>query len=551
MAVQITSDSPLYQVIYPQVQSKVAEYEWSNADDTSLTDFILLNLANGKTQDELSKEIEDLLDESDYDKLPIFTGWLFGQIQAASGQSAHSAADPRFQHPPGADPSTAQSLQQDVMTGDSTPMLADQEGLDEEMNEVPTGPANGAMQVAQSIPVNRKNTDCANRPSGPKSMRSGNLPGRGGRGSRGINGHGDSTLHRIRGTATSAGRINTHQPPRGPTPRGPRGALGASRGGRGGSMNNVNVQAVQQAVQAPTGVKPLTPEQQNYVNNMMTENMMTLATMFMQQQQSTQSGAGFGMGGAGRGNYHGRSLFDRVEGRNGRGNRPSHKQQQQQQNGEANGDNIELTSSMEVENDSQSQRQDARNTLCRFNLLCTKPDCGFAHQSPAAPPGTEVDMNDECKYGANCKNKKCAGKHPSPARTALQQEAPICKYYPNCTNPYCMFQHPQVPPCRNGADCATPNCPFGHNMTPCKFNPCTNPSCQFKHQEGQKQVVDRATAFKKSSWVRPDLRSGEEEGDHLSERKFVDQNVNEEVIIPGAASSQQGGMETAEATEVA
>ena len=543
--VQVPSDSALYSALYPQIQTKVVNLGWSNSDDTSLTDFVLLTLANGKTEADLSSEIKDLLEDGEYlEKLPGFTTWLVGEILSASGQGDASGTSAPSQLPP-TGPSAAQATAQN-----DTGVDTDQPNADEDMSEVPTGPSNGAMQVLPMTPIDNQHANAFDRPSGPRSMRGGAPAVRGGRGNRNAP---EASLHRIKGTA-NAGRINAHSgrdSPRG-TPRGPRGGF-RNNTGRGG-INATNVQAAQQAVQQPGGVPSFTPEQQSFVANMMSENMSMLAGMFAQQQQQTQMGGNFGGmrgnrgGGRGRG---GRSLFDRVEGQSQPNGNQHQQRPQSAQNGESqNGDSIELTSSMEVESNSQSQqRPDPSNTVCKFNLFCTKPDCPFAHSAPNGAVGVTVDMNDQCQYGTGCKNRKCTGKHPSPAAAAADQQPPICKFFPNCSNPYCSFLHPSGPACRNGADCTTPNCPFTHNPTPCKFNPCTNPSCPYKHQEGQKQVANRAAAFAKSSWINPDLRTGGGgDGDHKSERKFINENAKEETIIPGAPSQQEAMQ--AESTEV-
>jgi len=160
------------------------------------------------------------------------------------------------------------------------------------------------------------------------------------------------------------------------------------------------------------------------------------------------------------------------------------------------------------------------DTICKYNLACTNKDCKFAHQSPVAPPGTTIDVKDICSFGAACKNRKCTARHPSPAQKVAHQTELDCKFFPNCTNPNCPFRHPSMPLCRNGADCTTPNCKFTHVKTPCKFNPCLNPTCPFKHEEGQKRGK-----FDDKVWV-----AGEKE--HVSERKFVDEDQGEELIKP-------------------
>ena len=63
----------------------------------------------------------------------------------------------------------------------------------------------------------------------------------------------------------------------------------------------------------------------------------------------------------------------------------------------------------------------------------------------------------------------------------------------------------------------------------CKFNPCTNFHCPYKHVEGQKKT------FKNKEWVAPKSGEGEKQ-DHVSERRFVDDDAEEELIIPGKAN---------------
>jgi hypothetical protein len=184
----------------------------------------------------------------------------------------------------------------------------------------------------------------------------------------------------------------------------------------------------------------------------------------------------------------------------------------------ANGDSMEVDTS----------RPDQSSIMCKFNLRCTNPDCAYVHQSPAAPPGTPVDMNDTCDYGAACKNKKCVGKHPSPAQRQKFQSEQECAFFPKCRDPEnCPYKHPTERPCRNGGDCTTPDCPYHHTTVKCKFNPCLNARCTFKHEPGQKKMTT-------NKWVAPKVG---EEKEHVSERKFVDEDMPEEPILPGQASA--------------
>jgi hypothetical protein len=65
----------------------------------------------------------------------------------------------------------------------------------------------------------------------------------------------------------------------------------------------------------------------------------------------------------------------------------------------------------------------------------------------------------------------------------------------------------------------------------CKFTPCLNPRCQYKHAPGQKKNNTNV-------WVAP------KEGEHVSERKFIDENRAEELIIPGQDSVDEQNTKT-------
>lgn len=66
-----------------------------------------------------------------------------------------------------------------------------------------------------------------------------------------------------------------------------------------------------------------------------------------------------------------------------------------------------------------------------------------------------------------------------------------------------------------------------------------NPACAFKHVEGQKRGK-----FDDKVWVADSAK------EHVSERKFVDENGVEELIIPGASEAglSQASTATAELT---
>lgn len=294
--------------------------------------------------------------------------------------------------------------------------------------------------------------------------------------------------------------------------------------GRGGPrnlnnrMNNTMPGIPMQQGGAAGNIMNMSPQQQMDLYAMLEQQSRLMAQMLNPQGMPMGNGMPNGFQ---QQPPPGRSLFDRVP----KNTRPQHNGFQKgphsnnfnnnhKQHAESGGP----SSSMDVEMSQEKKELDPENTACKFNLACTVADCKFAHQSPAAPAGAPIDFSDTCSFGAACKNKKCTAKHPSPA-THLQQ---ICRFYPNCTNPICAFRHP-AKQCRNGGDCAVPNCKFAHTTTMCRFTPCTRPDCPFKHAEGQRGV------YKDKVWT---PNNGKE---HVSERKFVDENGPEELIVPGTA----------------
>ena len=396
-----------------------------------------------------------------------------------------------------------------------------------------------------------------NRPTGPKSMRNPSRNGHKrmiGQISKAMDRSGDSALHRVR-AQQGIERINMHGrlPPKGPR-NDPNRIIRAQVNGRptgtsNGSMLNGG---------AAGSMMQMTPQQQMQLLAMYEEQARMMQQLFSPQQQQQMFmpavNPTFHNGGSPSRQNPGRSLFERVEDNPQRQNGLDQNSQLkggklQSQELSTKSDtpkiysNDDISSSMEVESSQNNPQESASDTICRFNLTCTKRDCPYAHQSPEAPPGTTIDVNDECPFGAACKNRKCVGRHPSPAQKISHQSEQDCRFFPHCTNPSCPFRHPTaMPPCRFGADCKKEGCKFTHVKTLCRFNPCLNPQCLFKHAEGQKRGV-----FGDKVW-----RMADERGDkgHVSERKFVDEMGEEELVVPDVkledvkAEDQQHGSQT-------
>ncbi|KAF1836506.1 hypothetical protein BDW02DRAFT_545857 [Decorospora gaudefroyi] len=514
MAVDFANESPFAMQLQQMVQPKLAEFGWTTGgDDTTLFEYILLMLANDKNEAQVAAELSnDLLDLGpENTETQQFAQWLFEQIELlkqASGQSAQTQMN---------------SGENDA----STPAQdTEMEGAPEAQGTIPTGPK--AMRNGSGSG------------SGAQAAR----PARGGRMLNQLNKNmdrNDATLHRVRGAGGGIGRVNAHarEPPKGPRGQNVSRGIEAMTNGRG--MTNANMNMGQGNMNAmngmPMGGMPGMPMPGMGGQNGMPgvglnpQQQMALMQMYEQQAQMLQqifSGAtptAFVNPNFNQNNRNGpkKSLHQRIDrshqgGRGLNANAKPFAKKEGEDETMADGPSGENGSGMDVE--LPSGRPDPSSTMCKYNLRCTNPDCHFVHQSPVAVSNTPVDMNDSCDYGAACKNKKCVGKHPSPAQRQKFQSEQECVFWPNCRDTStCPYKHPAAKPCHNGADCTVEGCKFGHSTIMCKYNPCLNPRCLYKHAPGQKKNNTNV-------WVAP------KEGDHVSERKFVDEERKEELILP-------------------
>ncbi|KAL2126885.1 hypothetical protein VTI74DRAFT_11661 [Chaetomium olivicolor] len=512
MSVDVALGTPLGDALNMAIQGKIAELGWAGpgGEGSAMSEYFLLMLANGKTQEEIAGEIAgDLLGLGPDDQTaPAFAKWLFEELGSLSAQFASASAQSG---------DAADGANDDPMDG----------AFDADMDTT-DGPAS-----------------VLNAPTGPKAMRNSTTSIRGGRErrmmgqiNRALDRTQESVLHRVRNQSGNE-RIG-----RGP-PSGPR--MGTGRQPRANNARATNIAAGLANMAGMPGAAPpmngmggMTPmngagyppadiyTMMEHQNRMLAQMQQQL--MMQQQQQQQQGGMGH-RGGHGQG--RGRGGHFRRGGPHHQHN--GHGPQQQQQPFE--GEQTDANSQGDVEmGGAKREPPNPDETVCRFNLRCQNKDCKFAHQSPAAPPGTTVDVKDVCSFGAACKNRKCVGRHPSPAAKVAHQSEQDCKFFPNCANPHCPFRHPAMPACRNGGECKVPNCKFTHVKTPCKFHPCTNRSCPFMHEEGQRGT------FQDKVWTADDASK-----EHVSERKFVNDGAPEDLVLPG--SGENNG-DTAGTTEV-
>lgn len=90
MAVQVMLNTPLAEALNNAVQPKLEEVGWSmgGADDSALSEYIILMLVNGKTQDQIASELSnDLLNLGPDDSGAVdFARWLFEQVEVLNRQ---------------------------------------------------------------------------------------------------------------------------------------------------------------------------------------------------------------------------------------------------------------------------------------------------------------------------------------------------------------------------------------------------------------------------------------------------------------------------------
>jgi hypothetical protein len=85
MSVEVILETPLAEALNAAIQPKLVEVGWSTggADDSALSEYIILMLVNGKTQDQIAAELSgDLLNLGPDDPgARDFSQWLFEQVE--------------------------------------------------------------------------------------------------------------------------------------------------------------------------------------------------------------------------------------------------------------------------------------------------------------------------------------------------------------------------------------------------------------------------------------------------------------------------------------
>jgi len=136
MTTAVSLGTPLAEALSNVVQPKLVEMGWSadGGEDSALTEYVILMLVNGKTQEQIAEELSnDLLNLGEGDtQAHDFSKWLFEQVEILNKQINGGAA-------PSDQPPSAQAI---PSVTDQQPSATQTAGAgagaqDSEMSEAP------------------------------------------------------------------------------------------------------------------------------------------------------------------------------------------------------------------------------------------------------------------------------------------------------------------------------------------------------------------------------------------------------------------------------
>lgn len=134
MTTAVAVGTPLAEALGNVIQPKLVEMGWSSegGDDSALTEYVILMLVNGKSQEQIAGELSnDLLGLGEGDTQALdFSRWLFDQVEIlkaqingeavpASNQQGPAQAIPSFADMETSTPPAGQEDMQDTEMGDS------------------------------------------------------------------------------------------------------------------------------------------------------------------------------------------------------------------------------------------------------------------------------------------------------------------------------------------------------------------------------------------------------------------------------------------------
>jgi len=97
MSAELALGTPLADALNTAIQNKIADYGWASgsSEGAAMSEYFILMLANGKTENDISSEIAgELLGLGPDDQTaPAFARWLVEQYQVLSSQIAIAGAN--------------------------------------------------------------------------------------------------------------------------------------------------------------------------------------------------------------------------------------------------------------------------------------------------------------------------------------------------------------------------------------------------------------------------------------------------------------------------
>ena len=134
MTSAVAVGTPLAEALSNVIQPKLVEMGWSSegGDDSALTEYVILMLVNGKSQEQIAGELSnDLLGLGEGDTQALdFSRWLFEQVDVLNRQINGEGV------PPSNDPSQAHAIPSFTDVETATPPTIGQDGAqDAEMGD--------------------------------------------------------------------------------------------------------------------------------------------------------------------------------------------------------------------------------------------------------------------------------------------------------------------------------------------------------------------------------------------------------------------------------
>lgn len=467
--------SPYIQALQVLIQLELANRGYSTHDDPVMAEYIVVMLANQKTSEQVTSELEELVGD-EYDE--NFTQWVWDQTENALQQAGVGNGE--------ASTSSGRNVRRRSRSPIASGSTGDQRR--ERRSISPDARRRGAEDRRRSrSPLSRRGERLARDYSSDKAWRASMTPRRNG---------GNEDFVGAQHWRNKAEERRRNPPPPVAQSRLVTNALHKTMNKGGSNLKNVNEG------------KELFRDSTNTTNNT-DETLPSYA----------ESG--------------GVSIFGRAGIPDPRApafvpsnSAPSAPEDAPQQNGTSIFARIDpmlpsnpppsTASTSETVHDSNFPTEPSESSVCRWNLGCTNPMCPYSHASPAnAGPGGDPNAlvlnGQNCRFGAKCINKDCTRGHVSPAVTRLTARSnPTSTSFPNFkpANPptaeaklsmdAALPSNPTSRPCRFGAACTRADCFFSHppnrgvgasagagSGTPCRFGlGCTRADCYYSHPPG-------------------------------------------------------------------